>query len=250
MKQKLNNKKKIAVGILSAVILLLTGFLLTRMFVNINGKYYFVFTDDLDLFYYNLDGEPCDNTEVEDIARLKRLKTISIQGNNITDVSFLENMTSLETLLYWGNSEQVDFTPIQHCENLKEFCGGNFQLENLAPFKECISLTTLSLEYVESRFLENDVSYINDISDIKNLVNLEKLYIKGENITDISALKYCTKLKTIDLYGTNAVDYSVLLELPELKSLSIDKGVLTESEIKALKEKGVEVREQDYSEEE
>ena len=244
-------KKKVSAIIIVVVLTICISFVTnTFPFVYINGELYSVFAKNLNLFYYNLDGEPCDNTEVEDIARLKRLKTISIQGNNITDVSFLKNMTSLETLLYWGNSEQVDFTPIQHCENLKEFCGGNFQLENLAPFKECTSLTTLSLEYVESRFLENDVSYINDISDIKNLVNLEKLYIKGENITDISALKYCTKLKTIDLYGTNAEDYSVLLELPNLEYLGIDKGKLTESEIKALEEKGVEVHEQDYSEEE
>ena len=248
MKQKLNNKKKIAVGILSAVILLLTGFFLTRMFVNINGKYYFVFTNELKL----TDSE-IDNSDAEAISKLKWLKTINIQGTQITDVSFFSELDSLKEVLYLEKVglEIEDITPLSNCRKLEHFCGYRLNITDLSIFKNMKNLKVLYVETIYGELLTGNHSKLTDISDVAHLVNLEELGVCCENLNDISSLKNCTKLQHLCIYGTTPqTDYSVLLELPELKSLSIDKGVLTESEIKALEEKGVEVHEQDYSEEE
>lgn len=215
--------------------------------VVINKSVHFVFEETLDLFYYDVDGEPYDNDDIEDIKRLKMMKNFKIQGNNITDFSFFKELNGLENILLWGNYEYIDLSSIKYCKNLKKFYGGAFCLENLDIFKECTNISTLSVEVVDDRLLLNEKSILYDISAVKNLSNLEYFSVAGNNIEDISALKECKKLKNVKIKGiADGTDSSVFLELPELKYLEVDKGVLSDDLKEKLIAKGVEVKEYDY----
>lgn len=205
--------------------------------VFINHTPYFAFTRELDLFYY--DDMPYDNDDLNGIKRLKWLKTLKIQGNEITDVSFLYSMDEIENIIFWGNGDNVDFMPIKNCKKLASFYGGSFGLTNADVFKDCVNLKTLSIEMVESRLLLNHNTQLSDISSIKYLVNLVTLSVYGNNISDISSLNYCTNLSDITLHGINASDHSPLLNLPNLKKLTIDEDYLTKQEITALQQRGI-----------
>ena len=255
MKTKSKKIKQILIWVAGIILIVYTGIsVITNSppIVFLDGKLCFTYKSSLDIQDSRHDESFFTNDDVDALSKFKWVKEINMAVTHITDISFLNNMKLLKDMHYCGEIDYLvtDWSPLSSCKELETFCGMRLNMTDLSAFKELVNLKELYLENDYGSPVVIDIeTKISDISDVKYLINLEKLFLEGENITDISALKYCTKLKTIDLYGTNAEDYFVLLELPELKSLSIDKGVLTESEIKALEEKGIEVREQDYSEE-
>lgn len=185
------------------------------------------------------------NNDIKAIKHMKRLECIIMDGTKITDISFLNEMYSIKTIFIFCDPEYqiVDWTPLIKCKSIVIFWGGNLGVSDLSIFKDLKSLKELNLDFGSFMFSE-----INDISDIKYLTNLENFAIYGKDITDISDIRNCIKLETLTLHGTNATDYSAILELPNLQFLRIDKGVLTEKEIRTLKENGVEVIEKSRDE--
>lgn len=216
-------------------------------FVKISGRTYFVFTRELNLFM-----SPTTKSMKNDMRNLKRLrwlKKLYMNFTHVTDINFLNNMNYMEVIIIRTLPDYIieDWSPLTNCKKLEVFGGYNLNMTDLSVFKELTNLKELYIETFGGLRLANENLTLTDISDVQHLVNLEKFGIVGKEITNISALRHCSKLISLELFGTIAKDYSVLFELPNLEFLMIDKGVLTESEIKALEEKGVTVIEHEFS---
>jgi hypothetical protein len=124
-----------------------------------------------------------------------------IFSNNITDISPLENLTSL-TSLYLQTNYITDISPL-------------------------VNLTSLTELYL----FGNDIA---NLSPIKNLTSLEVLIIFSNNITDISPLEKLTSLTWIDLESNNITDISPLSKLSNLTYLNLRGNPLTQREVDEL----------------
>lgn len=207
--------------------------------VIINKTPYIAFLNEI-----TLRGEEYSSEDVKALKHMRWLKEITIHQTLINDVSFLNEMNLMEDIFFGGNINEKytvkDWTPLSNCKKLENFCGYNMGICDLNIFKDSTLLKQLYVESLYGGYTYN--TKINDISDVKYLVNLEAFGVSGKNITGIYELKYCTKLKSLTLYGTTTdADYSVLLELPNLEHLVIDKGVMPQEQLKTLREKGVKV---------
>ena len=212
--------------------------------VFIGGELHFVISKEL-----HLSNDEFSNKDVKALRHLKSLEKFEMYGTKITDISFLDNMGNLKEFDLLCNPEWqiTDFKPLSNCKKLELFRGCNLGISDLSAFKELTNLKRLYVEALHVYNRANIDSNINDISDIKYLVNLEAFAIVGNNISDISALKYCTKLESVALYGVTATDHSALFELPNLKRIYTDEYVLTKDEIRELEAKGVYVYEYEQS---
>ena len=231
--------------ILLAVIVLMTGMFIitdTRPVVFISGKAYFGLSTKVQFrnVYFS----------EEDFNSLKHMRNVkqAVFIVDKLDLTILKRMNRLKDLTIGFRVDYYieDWTTLSNCKKLEIFVGLNLKMTDLSTFKD---MSNLKILYIESMGAANlKTSIINDISDVKSLTKLERFSVSGKNIIDISSLNSLVELKELSLFGTTCNDYSVLLELPNLKSLDIDKGVLTENEIKTLEEKGISVYEYEYSE--
>ena len=244
--------------ILLFIIILIIGyyipFFITKSpsIVTINNKLYYTYSKELEIPPFTILSEK----DISSLKYMKWLKDISLSVEDLNDISFFSQMNNLEKIYFMNLDCQInDWSPIENCINLKSFSGTFLKFNDL----ECFS-TLNDLKYL--CLLDCEVKNISGIENLKNLntfeisgkntddftslnklSNLNTLKILYADITDISFIKNLKNLNNLSLYGNKIQDYSVVFELPNLKELSIDKGALTEEELKTLKEKGVNVKE-------
>ncbi len=98
----------------------------------------------------NLGYLSADNCDISDLSPLSglHLYALSLWDNDITDISPLANMTSLESLTLWENPIS-DIRPLANLTNLY--------------------------------YLDLDDTLVSDVTPLYGLPNLEILYISGEN---------------------------------------------------------------------
>lgn len=220
--------------------------------VTINNKLYYTYSKELQISSFTILSEK----DISSLKYMKWLKVISLSVENLNDISFFYQMNDLEKIYFTNLDCQInDWSPIENCINLKSFSGTFLKFNDLKCFSTLNNLKSLCLLDCE----------VKDISGIENLKNLNTFEISGKNtddfaslnklsnlstlkilyadITNISFIKDLKNLNNLSLYGNKIQDYSVVFELPNLKELTIDKGALTEEELKTLKEKGVNVTE-------
>jgi len=134
------------------------------------------------------------------ISNLQALKALQINGewhrkNQISDISFLEKLTSLQTL------------------NLS--CN---QISDISFLKKLTSLQTLNLS----------CNRISDVSFLKKLTNLHTLHLGDNRISDYSFLEKLTNLQTLDLGFNKISDYSFLEKLTDLQSLNLSTNKISD----------------------
>ncbi|MEL5721249.1 MAG: C1 family peptidase, partial [Treponemataceae bacterium] len=185
---------------------------------NINDFYFLKSMPKLKIFYYinqapdfNLNLKEqlphidfSNNRLLEDVRICKtrqadfqflqglNLKTVSLQDNEISDISVLENMNNLE---------RIDLD--------------NNKISKLCDFTKLSNLITLYL-------LDNPIS---DISNLSSLKNLEALHLRNTNINDISVLKELPKLHRLYIDKNKHLPtnyFSVIKELKTLNGLYVD----------------------------
>jgi len=152
--------------------------------------------------------------------------------NQISDISSLSNLTSLEYLdlsfNFWSNVTQL--SPFTNLETLIINRNGITRLDNfphlryltdldlmlnsvtdVSPLAHLTSLTSLELS-------QNRVA---DISPLASLTNLTLLGLSDNEITDVSSLSALIHLTHLDLSHNNISDVSALSSLTSLSSLNL-----------------------------
>jgi Leucine-rich repeat (LRR) protein len=179
----------------------------------------------------------------EKITNLKKLKTLIIKGGfscQTNDISFLSDLTGLETLDIRGNyiynfhiltklprlqclgvqyTSPFDYSFLSNLTELNHLSfeleiGIFFKLYDLAN-KDSIDLSFLSdLTGLQSLDLHNCCT--SDISFLLNLINLQTLNLDSNKISDISPLSDLINLHKLNLDGNKISDISALSNLTQL----------------------------------
>ena len=196
-----------------------------------------------------------NNDELKKISNIPNLRTISIEGNNITKFPDFENLDNLTNINIYGtkinkitnnpgvtglsvrdndtieeisNMENLNALTISSCNNLKKISEidklqylsiDSISSENLNMIGNINELTTLELRNNEN---------MTDISKIADMPNLSYLEISSCPVEDLSAIANLTKLEELTLNNTN------VRQIPKCDSLNS----VTLSENEYLKDMG------------
>ena len=164
-------------------------------------------------------------TDISFLTELKNLTTVDLRNNNLTDVSFLKGLKNLKTLdLSFNNLTDVSF--LKELKNLTTLYLSYNKLTDVSFLKELKNLTTLHL----------GSNNLTDVSFLKELKNLTIVELWNNNLTDVSFLAELKNLTTVDLWKNNLTDVNFLVELKNLTTLSLSTNNLTDfSFLKELK---------------
>ena len=164
---------------------------------------YFPNLERLQLSSYHVTEEM-----LVDLAGLKNLKQLDLEGNGLSDISALAEYTGL-TVLGIADNRVKDISPLSGLVKLQELSVKNNEIEDISPLKDMKELRTLYL-------WENQVE---DISPLSGLTELRTLYIWDNQVTDIAPLSGLTKLAKLNLVNNRVADISPLSGLVKLQGL-------------------------------
>ena len=192
----------------------------------------------LNLSSWELDDLPDNNiSDISSLAGLTSLETLWLGGNNITDISALSGLTNLTELDLQLNSVS-DISALSGLTKLTFLKLGYNNLTlfdyDLIPTPENSGITDISAlaGLTNLTVLELQYNNISDISALSGLTNLNYLILQVNNISDISALSGLTSLVTLYLSATNITDISALSGLTNLNYLNLEVNSI--SDISAL----------------
>ena len=127
---------------------------------------------ELDLSLCRLTGrEP----ELKLSAGCSHLRVLVLRNNQISDISFLENLTGLTSLNLWKNKIS-DSSFLENLTGLRNLDLADNQISDFSFLENLTGLSSLHL----------DRNQISDISFLENLTGLTKLNLTGNQISDIS----------------------------------------------------------------
>ena len=175
------------------------------------------------------DSGISDLTGLEFATKLSYLNLASWSGddfpdNNITDISSLASLTSLETL-WLGDNNITDISALASLTNLERLDLQSNSISDISALSGLTKLTFLKLGYNNRTLLDRNLSPtpensgITDLSPLSALTNLTSLELQYNNITDISALSGLTKLGHLILQVNPIEDISALSGLANLYNL-------------------------------
>ncbi|EDT72268.1 internalin like protein [Clostridium perfringens D str. JGS1721] len=148
----------------------------------------------------NKNREPDWNIWVSELNSLTG--TLDLNNKNISDITGLENCTSINELILHGN-----------------------QISDISPLANLINLENLDLGY------DKYGNQISDISPLANLTNLKHLYAKHNQISDISPLANLTNLQTLWLQNNRISDVSPIANLTNLSNSYINYQEVSSEEV-------------------
>ena len=154
---------------------------------------------------------------LQDLVFFPKLETLQLGNSyneiapNIISLEGIENCTKLSTLkIYYGPDK--DYTAMSKLNNLNSFYkqGGSDFESIINGLKYCRTLKSLDLRNIRN---------IKSMKRISELGNLEKLLIRGSNLSKIEGLKNQTNLKYLDLAVNNITEVKGLETLSNLENL-------------------------------
>ena len=179
------------------------------------------------------------------IKELTALKELKLGHNQLTDVTEIGNLTSLNVLMLHYNQLGGEQLPGNDQLSFASFFD-TFQGNNEEPSPSeggsipstFAQLTNLQLLWLQGNQIADisslgnlttssgislTLSYnqITDISPLENLTNLVSLWLKDNQIADISPLGNLTNLESVALTNNQIVDISPLGNLDSLRSIGL-----------------------------
>jgi hypothetical protein len=177
------------------------------------------------------------DTSISEWRVLKNLSSLTIGGENDSDLFPLESLKNLSLLdLSTLRSIKydrfvVDLSFLKDLKNLSSLNLSNLILIDLKPLKNLENLSSLNLSHVNNSSFrtvrdKNRLKILEDVfpidlSPLKSLKKLHMLNLSYTEISDISSLKELTNLSSLDLSFTNVTDLSSLKDLENLSLLYI-----------------------------
>ena len=145
------------------------------------------------------------------------MEELRLYNNQISDISALENLTSLKELFLYNN-QIVDILPLENLTSLKDLRLYNNQISDVSILENLTSLTTLEL----------DTNQISDISALENLTSLTHLHLGNNQIVDILPLENLTSLTYLNLGNNQIVDILAIANLANLTRLEIHSNQISD----------------------
>ena len=139
------------------------------------------------------------------------LKTLIMKDIKLDDISFLEDIKTLEFLDISNNSIS-DISSLSKCIYLKTLDLSNNEITDISSISELYNIKSLNLSNNE----------ITDISSILGLRNIEWLNLSNTKITEIRPLSILFNLSVLILEYTNITDLEKALLFKNLRYLYIE----------------------------
>ena len=152
------------------------------------------------------------NSNIEnigDLSLLTNLHTFSFYSSGLESTNFIKNNKNLEYLTIYGtNINTINLAT----KKLKYLSIAHSKLSNLGNIKELSNLETLFLDY----------NKISIISDLKYLKKLKHINLEFNNITEACSLNENLNLETLEISENPINNLSCLSQLPNLKKLTAE----------------------------
>lgn len=156
------------------------------------------------------------NPNIEDFSSLSKLENLtylSLNKNQIEDVTFLKHLTQLKHL-HLINNRIKDIQPLFNLSNLEVLDLDHNPIQGYLGINKLLNLTSLYLAF-------ND---IKDLSPFKDLQNLKLLWLERTGVEDITPLAHLTSLEKLLLHDNNVENISALSELKKLRILTLNNN--------------------------
>lgn len=189
---------------------------------DISGLQNCVNLQSLDLSYNQI-------TSVEPLLDLYDLKDLNLSHNKISDVSYLSNLTCLEQLNLSDN-DVSDFSYSR--ENTKDDDDSDYDKISQSVFENMAHLTFLDLSNSSTDVSYSYNNYIDssDLDDLKYLIRLTSLNLKGTSVSSLTNLEDIKTLTTLNLNNTSVTNLDPLEELTDLTYLDLSKNSAIDSD--------------------
>ena len=147
---------------------------------------------------------------VDTIKKLQRTTSISIVGENLTDISFLENANRL-THLNLAKNNVTDTAPLAKVSSLLWLDLSENPISNMKNLpSESLEVFWCRKCLISSWEVSSKMNALREISlrdnqmttiDIAEFPSLQVVFLTGNQITDPSSLAGVQRIKSVDLYG-------------------------------------------------
>lgn len=175
-----------------------------------------ILKSEIDTLTY-LDASSRSIASLGGFEQLTSLKTLIIYGNQIGDISPLTNLTELSSIDL-GSNKIRDLSPLSNLISLRELVVYDNEISDITPISNLTSLTALSLPN----------NQIRNIDGLSNLTSLKRLELGSNQINDISALSGLTSLEVLHLDYNQISDISPLENLVSLMELKLALNEVTD----------------------
>ncbi len=157
-------------------------------------------------------------SNISPLSGLNSLKVVNLDGNQIVDLSPLSGLISL-TKLELSHNQIFDLSPLSGLSALTWLLLDGNQIVDLNPLSGLSSLTELSLC---NSFLKPFKNRIVDVSPLANLISLTRLRLGNNQIADLSPLSGLISLRILELSDNQVSDVNPLSGLISLTELELN----------------------------
>jgi len=176
----------------------------------------YLFDTDLAKLTFFIAND-CGIKNLKGLEFCVNLKSLSLNGNEITDIWPIANMSYLETLML-SNNQIEDISPISELYGLTELALDTNNISNITPLQALGGLVWLYLN-------DNEIS---DVTALRWLLNLRVLALDHNELADIAPLSRLTELIQLSLNGNALADLTPLAPLENLKFLHLASNGLVD----------------------
>ena len=184
---------------------------------------------------------PAEATQLDDLAYLPYLKTLTISDRQLDTLSFLSSMNQLEELKLTGcRLPDAELTQIAALPELRRLTLNNCGLSTISNLSGANNLTYIDLGNNTLRHLDplSGMTYLSEIDlqhnalsslgALSGLTGLQKLNVSYNSITDLSPLTGCTKLEWLDAGHNSLTNISSMEVLTTLNHLNLEYNSLSD----------------------
>lgn len=162
-------------------------------------------------------------TDLSPLASLTGLQGISFHNCNVKDISFVKDMTKLDTICADSNGI-TDISPLAGHKKITNIWMAYNNVKDISSLKDCTAMVNICFTN----------SPISDISALSGMKNLKQINFTGCKLKSISALKKCKKIELAYFGENNITDFTPLANSKGLKQLHASNNGLN-GNVKALK---------------
>ena len=171
----------------------------------------------LDLGGAFVGGEWVNSNEISNLSPLSNLTSLErlyLDNNSISDVTPLSNLIRL-IRLYLDSNNISNVTPLSNLTSLERLVLGNNSISNVTPLSNMISLEWLGL----------DNNSISNVTPLSNMTSLEWLLLNNNSISDLAPLVANTGLGSgdkVDVSNNPLSATSINIHIPALQSRGVE----------------------------
>lgn len=183
---------------------------------------------------------PAEASELSDLRHLQYLEKLSLTDREITDLSFLENMTRLRVLDLSGCTITAELDILKTLPALEELTMQGCSISSLSFLEAAPALKRLDLSHnaignlsvlatiPTLEVLELGDNAISDLTPLAGLPELTSLNLSENVLTSMAPLSSCVKLTVLNVSENKITDIAAVQQLASLTLFQAEKNQIAD----------------------